>query len=273
MNDEKWSDEHLRALDPENEWRPNVGAALAGLQRRDRRRRGRQRGWIWSMATLAAAFAVVTVALPTPAKCAFIGVGCPHPSAMQILPMPAAAGSNYQATYKESGSPKAPVTLEIYSDYQCPHCAVFYITVFPRFVEEYVKTGKVRVVHRDFPLSQHPFARLAARYANAAGETGYYDKVVNQLFESQPEWGENGNVDAAVARVLPPEAMLKVRSLVKSDPKLDATVADDLSIVAREGINQTPTLVFIYKGTWRKVAGYPSFDLLRTYLEELLQIR
>jgi protein-disulfide isomerase len=280
MNDEQWVEERLRALDPEGDWHPNAGAALAGLQRRDRRRRVWQRGWMWSAAMTSAA-AVVMLTLPAPAKCALVGVGCPHPLALPILPVPAVAASpaapasvpavNYPAVnYKESGSPAAPVVVEIFSDYECPACAAFYTGVFPQFVADYVKTGRVRVVHRDFPLPQHPFAKLAARYANAAGELGHYDEVVNHLFANQFEWAANGNVDADVAQVLPAETMRRVRALVESDPKLDATVAADLSIVARDRINQTPTIVFVYKGTRRTVTGPPSFSLLRKYLEEIL---
>jgi protein-disulfide isomerase len=265
---ENWGDERLQALDTGNDWRPNAGAALAELHRRDQRRRSRQRGWMWSTA-MASVCAVVMMALPAPAKCALVGVGCQRARAvaLPILPQLAAAAVNY----KQSGSPNAPVVIEIYSDYECPACAAFYTRVFPQFEAEYVKTGKVRVVHRDFPLPQHPFAKLAARYANAAGESGHYEAVVKQLFASQPEWAATGSVDAAVAHVLDPETMLRVRALVKSDAGLDATVTADLSMAGWDRINQTPTIVFVYKGTREKVAGAPSFDLLRTYLEGKVQ--
>jgi protein-disulfide isomerase len=272
LNDELWVKERLRALDAGSDWHPNPGAALAGLRRRDQRRRSWQRGWVWSTA-MASAGVILMIALPAPAKCALVGLGCPRFPAMPVLPVPAVAKPSAPAlkvNYKESGSPNAPVVCEIYSDYECPACANFYTTVFPQFAAEYVKTGKVRVVHRDFPLPQHPFAKLAARYANAAGVMGHYDEVVSRLFASQPEWAANGNIDAAVAHVLPPETMRKVRALVESDPSLDATVADDLSMVARDHINQTPTIVFVYKGSRRKVVGAPSFDLLRSYLAEIL---
>jgi protein-disulfide isomerase len=272
MNDERWVDERLQALDAGNDWHLNAGAALAGLQRRDGRRRTWQRGWIWSTA-MASMGAVVMMALPAPAKCALVGVGCPRPRAtMRILPglAVAAAKSAQVESYKQSGSPSAPVICEIYSDYECPACAAFYTRVFPQFEAEYVKTGKVRVVHRDFPLPQHPFAKLAARYANAAGETGHYEEVVNQLFASQLEWAANGNVDAAVAQVLPAETMRKVRALVEKEPGLDGTVAADLSMAGWDRINQTPTIVFVYKGTRQKVVGAPSFDLLRSYVEQML---
>jgi protein-disulfide isomerase len=272
MNDERWVDERLRALDAGNDWHPNAGAALAGLQRRDGRRRTWQRGWIWSTA-MASMGAVVMMALPAPAKCALVGVGCQRPrgAAMSLLPVPAvAANPGSVENYKQAGSPSAPVICEIYSDYECPACAAFYTRVFPQFEAEYVKTGKVRVVHRDFPLPQHPFAKLAARYANAAGETGHYEEVVRQLFASQAEWAANGNVDAAVAQVLAPETMRKVRALVEKEPGLDGTVAADLSMAGWDRINQTPTIVFVYKGTRQKVVGAPSFDLLRSYLEQVL---
>jgi len=276
-NDERWVEERLRALGPADDWHPNAVAALAGLQRKDRRRRSWQRGWMWSAATVSVAV-FVTIALPAPAKCALVGVGCPRPGALPILLAPAAAQSKpapVAAAYKESGSPTAPVVCEIYSDYECPSCADFYTRVFPQFEAEFVKTGKVRLVHRDFPLPQHPFARLAARYANAAGETGHFGEVVHQLFASQAEWAGNGNVDAAVAQVLPADVMRKVRALVESDPGLDATVsadlAADLAMAARDQINQTPSIVFVYKGTRRKVAGPPSLDLLRAYLEDMLR--
>jgi protein-disulfide isomerase len=62
---------------------------------------------------------------------------------------------------------------------------VFYRDTYPSLVSEYVINGKVRVVHRDFPLPQHKYARLAARYANAADELGLYDVAFNRSFETQ----------------------------------------------------------------------------------------
>jgi protein-disulfide isomerase len=182
----------------------------------------------------------------------------------------ASVGSRVFANYKESGSPNAPMTVEIYSDYECPACAYFYTNVFPQFVAEYVKTGRVRVIHRDFPLPMHPYSRLAARYANAAGQLGHYDEVVMQLFSHQMEWAANGNVDASVAQVLPPGTMQQVRALVEKDPKLDDTVVSDLAIVAKEQLNQTPTILFVYKGTRRKVNGPPSLTILKSFISEMM---
>jgi protein-disulfide isomerase len=282
MNEERWVEERLQALGSGNEWQPDAATAFVKLQRRERRRRSWQRRWqrrwIWSTA-IASVAAVVMIALPPQATCAIAGVGCPRLPAPAVGPAaakPTAVVRNIPVprvtNYKESGSPAAPVVCEIYSDYECPACAGFYRDILPLLLFEYVKTGKVRIVHRDFPLPQHAFAKLAARYANAAGELGHYDEVVTQLFASQPEWAASGNIDAAVAQILPRETMRKLRALIESDPKLDATVAADLSKAAQDQINQTPTVVFVHKGVRTKVAGIQSFDLLRNYLEELVTL-
>jgi len=55
-----------------------------------------------------------------------------------------------QANFKEIGSAKAPITVEIYADYECPHCRALYMEVVPSLIAEFVKTGKVRLIHRDF---------------------------------------------------------------------------------------------------------------------------
>jgi protein-disulfide isomerase len=50
------------------------------------------------------------------------------------------------------GDPDAPVTLQIYADYQCPHCRAFHRDIEPLLVEDYVRTGKIRLEFKDFPV-------------------------------------------------------------------------------------------------------------------------
>jgi protein-disulfide isomerase len=180
--------------------------------------------------------------------------------------------------YKESGSPNAPITIEAYTDYECPHCARFYKQFMPQFTADYIATGKVRFVHRDFPLSQHQHAQLAARFADAAGELGYYDVVVKQIFDTQNIWsfgdgsGKNtGDIDAEVAKVVPPGAMQKIRELVKSDPRIDASISKDVSMaMSTDHVPSTPTLVIVTKSGKREldsnVMDVP-YNLFKTYLD------
>lgn len=84
------------------------------------------------------------------------------------------------------GRPDAPVTLVEFSDYQCPFCQRFFATTLPALKQEYVATGKVRYVFRDFPLDQlHPQARRAAEAAHCAGEHGKYWEMHDVLFQNQ----------------------------------------------------------------------------------------
>jgi len=172
--------------------------------------------------------------------------------------------------FKISGSPTAPVTMELYTDYQCPHCREFYLDTLPAVIKEYVNTGKVRLIHRDFPLPSFPYSRLAARYANAAGEIGKYDIVAKQLFETQPQWGQNGNIDAEVAKVLSRAEMQKVRDMVKNDKTLDSTVVTDVDMGNKDNLNQTPTIVIVAKGKREVISGAVPFPVLKSYLDQKL---
>jgi protein-disulfide isomerase len=172
--------------------------------------------------------------------------------------------------FKEMGSPNAPVTLEVYADYQCPMCRNFFLEVVPSLISDYVTPGKVRLIHRDFPLPMHAYSKVAARYANAAGEVGVYDVVANQIFKTQNEWEQNGNVDGEVAKVVKPAEMLKIRELVKSDSHLDDTVTADVAMGNHDNLNQTPTLVFVSHGKRTKIDGALPYPVLKSYLDQLI---
>jgi len=84
------------------------------------------------------------------------------------------------------GNPEAPLTLIEFSDYQCPFCARFHQNTLAALKAEYIDTGKLRYVFRDFPLDHiHPKARKAAEAARCAGEQGRYWAMHDVLFQHQ----------------------------------------------------------------------------------------
>lgn len=88
------------------------------------------------------------------------------------------------------GKVDAPVTLVEYSDYQCPFCARNYRQVLPILQEEYIDTGKLRFVMREFPLATiHKDATNASMAALCAHEQGKYWEMHNLLFDNQKELG------------------------------------------------------------------------------------
>lgn len=80
------------------------------------------------------------------------------------------------------GEANAPITIVEFTDFQCPACAAMHPVI-----EEALKSygNRVRFVVRDFPLSQHEFARKAAEAANAANAQGKYFEYIALLFKNQ----------------------------------------------------------------------------------------
>lgn len=93
------------------------------------------------------------------------------------------------------GSSDAPITMVEFSDFQCPYCYRFFTEVFPLIEENYIKTGKVKFVYRDFPLSKHPQAGLTAEAAQCAHDQGKFSEMHDLIFQNQMEWA--GNPEAA----------------------------------------------------------------------------
>src|SRR3990170_4609313 len=83
------------------------------------------------------------------------------------------------------GDLNAPVTIIEFSDFQCPYCGRFFQGTLPEIERDYIKTGKVRYVFRDFPLEFHKQAPKASEAANCAGEQGKYWEMHDKLFENQ----------------------------------------------------------------------------------------
>ena len=83
------------------------------------------------------------------------------------------------------GSEAAKVTMVEFSDYQCFFCRRHDRQVAPRIVKEYVQSGKVKYVFRDFPLASHPGAAKAAQAAHCAGDQGKYWDMNDLLFRHQ----------------------------------------------------------------------------------------
>jgi protein-disulfide isomerase len=258
-----WVDARMRSLDGEGDWRPDAARAWAVLRRRDRTERVRRAGWVGAIAAVMSA-CLVLLALGGPRACAN-PIECANeeqaPPSQQLL-----------TNFRESGPPNAKVTVEIYSDYQCPSCAhAFTAGSIPPFVKEYVKTGKVRLIHRDYPLPQHQYARLAARYVNAAGKLGFYDAAVDHIFRMQTIWDKDGSVDAQMAKLLPPAALARVRQMVQTDKSLDAMVEADLALAVKDKINQTPSMVVVAKGKRQLIVPIPNYPLLKSYIDDLLK--
>lgn len=177
--------------------------------------------------------------------------------------------SSLLAQGKLDGTVMAPVKVEVYSDFQCPGCKQLHETSLRQLRHEFVAQGKVQLVHREFPLPMHKYAREAACLACAAEKLGKYNVVSDALFREQDLWSANGRLDDTLAKVLAPAELAKLKALAK-DPKVVAEVEADIAAGKKADLKQTPTMVFSRKGTVQPVSGAVEYGILRRYVEMLL---
>lgn len=83
------------------------------------------------------------------------------------------------------GDPNAPITILEWGDYQCTFCYRFHQNTLDTIIEDYIKTGKVKLVFKDFPLNG-PDSILAAEAAYCADEQEKYWQYHDELYKN---WG------------------------------------------------------------------------------------
>lgn len=83
------------------------------------------------------------------------------------------------------GKEDAPVTIIEFSDLECPFCERFHTQTFPQIKSQYIDTGKVKFVYRDFPLPMHTNAQKAAEASECADEQGKFWEYIDLIFANQ----------------------------------------------------------------------------------------
>ena len=184
-----------------------------------------------------------------------------------------AAPAQDMTVLKAAGSRDAPITIEVFSDYQCPQCRVFYLDTARQLMQTYIPAGKVYYVHRDFPLSMHSHSREAARWASAAALAGVFQSTEETLYSKQDQWGSTGKIEDTLAATLSPADMKKVRTIEATEgPQIDAAIAKDMALGESRGVSGTPSIYVFHKGQMTPLPpGGVNYSLLKQYIDYLLQ--
>lgn len=98
-------------------------------------------------------------------------------------PTPPSALSTKDEPFR--GETGASVAIVEYADFECPYCGEYQHDTYPQIAKDYIQSGKVRYLFRDFPLPVHPHALIAARAARCAGEEGKFWEMHDSLFAKQ----------------------------------------------------------------------------------------
>src|SRR4051794_37019499 len=150
------------------------------------------------------------------------------------------------------GSPNAPVEITEYADFQCPFCQTFATLQMPTIDERLIQTGRLRWRYRDFPLQQHPFARLAAHSAACADEQGKYWDQHQRIYEGQSEWAESRDAGSLFRRYAKENGLdLGRYDACMKAGKYAGRIQASLDEGIRLGVASTPSLLVggrIYKG-------------------------
>lgn len=186
---------------------------------------------------------------------------------------------------KAYGSKDAPITMEVFTDYQCPSCRNLYENTLRPMINDYVASGKVYLIHHDFPLPMHKYSFEAARWANAAARVGEFASVEAALYDNQDAWGADGNIAKYVSAAMSGAEFKRVEKLMDGcmapvSPEaaqnshgcaLDPYIEEDRAIGMRIPVQATPTYVISYKGQHLPPAsGFVSWPILKQFFDSLL---
>ena len=167
------------------------------------------------------------------------------------------------------GAKDAPVTVVEFADYQCPFCRKFALNTFDQLKQDYIETGKVRFVYKDFPLEQlgHNQAMPMAEAAYCAGEQGKYWAMHDKVYDEQqtiaprstaqfssdkiPQWAEELGLN-----------MEQFNQCINSDKYVEE-IRGDLQEGQQLGVSGTPT--FFING--KKLVGAQPYQAFKQVID------
>lgn len=163
------------------------------------------------------------------------------------------------------GKKDAPVTIVEYASLTCPHCANFHTKELPQLKKDYIDTGKVRLVYRDFPLD-----RLALAGSVLAGcfESDRYFPILGVLYDGQSRWAGSKDPMKALSQI----ARLGGMGQAKFDACFkDKALQEKILKQRLEGTNifkisSTPTLIV----NGQKYNGGLTFAQLKAIIDPML---
>ena len=160
------------------------------------------------------------------------------------------------------GNAEARVTMIEFSDYECPFCGRFYTDAYAQLKKEYIDTGKIKFVFKDFPLSFHPQAQKAAESARCVrdqkGDEGYF-KMHDLLFANQ----QSLNVENEKKWALTLGVNGAAFDTCLDSGKHAKIVQDDLAYGQTLGVSGTPTL-FI---NGKEIVGAQPYSVVKQMIE------
>ena len=166
------------------------------------------------------------------------------------------------------GPANAAVTITEYASMTCSHCAAFTETVFPKIKSEFIDSGKIRFVFREFPLDIKAAAGSMLARCIAREDSPKYFAVVDLLFKQQSDWVIKNTTETLI-RIGKQAGLTQqaVEDCLKDQALLDKIAADQKFAAEVLKVNSTPT--FFINGEMLK--GEQSFDEFSKRINAMLK--
>ncbi len=175
--------------------------------------------------------------------------------------MPAFAQSDEAVVLEEMsvGAEDAPITMVEYASFTCPHCANFHSDVLPLITENYIDTGKVRMIYRGVYFDR--LGLWADMVARCGGPDRYFG-IASMIYDKQREWTAAEDAVGVVDNLY---AIGRLAGMNQTD--MEACMQDNVTAQAMvksstenaeaDGVNSTPT--FVINGQTMSNMSYSGF--------------
>jgi len=152
------------------------------------------------------------------------------------------------------GAPDAPITMIEYASLTCSHCANFHANTLPKIKKDYIETGKVRIVYRNFVMNQYDMA--ASMVARCVAPEQSFE-MMGVLFERQSQWLGDDPL-SALADIARKSGMNRAKfdACLRND-ELKRSLIDLRKLAIDENVQATPT--FFINGTMHSNTPYEEF--------------
>ncbi len=155
------------------------------------------------------------------------------------------------------GSKDAILTIVEFTDYQCPFCGQYAEDTIMKIKQDYVDTGKVRYVVRDFPLAEHTQAFLAAKTAYCAAGQDKFWEMHDLLFRDQDSWSYNDDAEKTFNSYATQLGMeVNKFNTCLSGKDAENEILKDISDAKIYGVSRIPT-IFIGE---KKIIGAQKYE-------------
>ena len=162
------------------------------------------------------------------------------------------------------GSEDAKVTIVEYASATCPHCAAFHTKVYPELKKEFIDTGKVRFIAREFPLDD--LALAAFMVARCVPDDKYFD-MLSMLYEQQRTWaGQNARDELLKLAKLAGLSEAQFDECLKNEDLAKGILDIRKDGADKYGVNATPT--FYING--KKMEGERDIEGFRKAIDEAM---